>query len=107
MSSFPVEARHRIQRVLFVVGLILVGGAFVAILFDRIVVVVRGSRTEMPVLPESAYTGYAVEPPIDPNALADTLLVVFVCVAFLGIAAIVAAVSLRFAKPRSVQTRAG
>jgi len=107
MSAIRVETRHRLQPVLFIVGVILVGGAFVAILVDRSIVVVRGSRTVMQVLPESAYTGYAVEPPIDPNALSDTLLVVFACVAFLGIAAVVAAVSLRFAKARSVQTRAG
>ena len=106
MSTISGCPRRRLQSVLLAAGpVVLVVAiiaivAIVAIVIDRVFVVVRREVSALPTLPETAYSGYAYQPPVDPNAVADSLLTVLLVVAAVGAIAVVAAVSVRFAGRR-------
>ena len=102
MSTISGCPRRRLQSVLLAAGpvvLVVAIIAIVALVIDRVFVVVRREVSALPTLPETAYSGYAYQPPVDANAVADSLLTVLL-VAAVGAIAVVAAVSVRFAERR-------
>jgi hypothetical protein len=95
VSATAAARRHPALPILFVGGPILFCGGLIAALIVRIVIpVVQAPGGSMPTLSEGAYTGYSA-PPAHPYEPDNTLMVVFICVAGVGLLALAVAVVLR------------
>jgi hypothetical protein len=95
MSVSLATRRPPVVPGLFILGVILLGGGLIAAsIVQSLVTTLQLTGGPMQTLPVLAYTGYAF-PPADHHALYNILLVVFFCVAGVGILVLATAVVLR------------
>jgi hypothetical protein len=95
MSVTMAVRRGPVVQALFIGGPILLAGGLLAALIVRITMTtLQAPDAAMQLLPVGAYAGYSA-PPASHHRLDNTLMVVFLCVAGLGLLGLAAAVVLR------------
>jgi len=104
MSGTMASTGGRVPGVVTVIGIVLLAAGALAAIVVRIVAMVGASSGPMPVLHLKDYTGYQfgpASPLTNPYALSDTMVLVALGVAVVGLLTLVLGVALRATRRRA------